>query len=207
VHSKPCSNHKNSAVQHCHCVCCPDSRIAHEIYQCYHDFVELARSRVETYRIPGLFLDLHGLGPKYKLSQIGYVINSNHFQNLSMLMDSDCCSVANAARELSNNASNENVVYGAQSFGALLTAHGITCTPSPRYPFPRRAPCPDADLTYMAGQYSVKRYGARFGDTIDGIQLELIADLRNKSNMQHCATHISSAVHQWLSCRRRNGKG
>lgn len=164
-------------------------------WQEYHDFIEVARSTVESTWGRGLYLDVHGHGHEAPRVELGYLLDLG-----DLGLDDEALSDSPIGRDTSIRHAWERtgtplaeLVRGGTSLGGRLEAADIRAVPSPGEPSPGTEP-------FFSGGYSTRRHGSRDGGTVDGIQLELHrSGLRDTdANRRAFAAILAEAVRMWL---------
>lgn len=131
----------------------------------YHDFIEEARTLVETSWGAGLFFDMHGHGHPIQRLELGYLLSASELalpdSSLNALADES--SVRSLAASVTLPFS--DLIRGPLSLGTLLSSAGVRAVPSTAEPSPGADP-------YFSGGYNTRRHGSLNGGDIDGIQIE-----------------------------------
>lgn len=135
----------------------------------YHDFIDVAKSRVTTDFGRGWFTDLHGHGHAIQRLELGYLLESGDLDDTNATMDAGT-SYENESSfrtfSAATTVSFSNVLRGSASLGTLLEAEGYASVPSTSTPHPLPGE------PYFAGGYSTQRHGCASGGTICGLQIE-----------------------------------
>jgi hypothetical protein len=135
----------------------------------YHDFIDVAKSRVTTDFGRGWFTDIHGHGHTIQRLELGYLLESSDLQQSDgTLNGSSAYENESSFRAFSaaTTVSFSNVLRGSASLGTLLEAEGYASVPS------TSTPAPGTSDPYFAGGYSTQRHGCATGGTICGLQIE-----------------------------------
>jgi len=145
-------------------------------WNAYHEFIEIAKMRVEKDYQKGLFVDLHGHGHDIQRIELGFLLSKSNLQlsdselNVSTILNKS--SILNLVNSNLQDLSHSELIRGTQSLGSILNIKGFPSVPSDSDLYPEN------DEPYFTGGYNTQRHGSRDGGTIDGIQLEFNQDIR-----------------------------
>lgn len=134
----------------------------------YHDFIDVAKSRVLSDHGRGWFTDIHGHGHTLQRLEIGYLLEASDLA----LGDGTLDGSSSYENESSFQVFSENttvsfsrLLRGHTSLGTLMAAAGYPSVPSVDIPGPGSDP-------YFTGGYSLQQHGCAGSGNICGLQIE-----------------------------------
>lgn len=145
----------------------PEAEIA---WNEYHEFIEVAKARVEADHGRGWFTDIHGHAHPIKRLELGYLLEGSDLRLSDATLDGNVAYENESSfRTLSANTtvSFSRVLRGPAGLGTLLQAEGYASVPS------GSTPAPLAGEPYFSGGYSTDRHTCiRITTNICGLQIE-----------------------------------
>ncbi|TRY78650.1 hypothetical protein TCAL_06616 [Tigriopus californicus] len=142
--------------------------IATTAYLDFHNLINDTRASIGT----GILFDLHGQGHKQNSTEVGYRISTSELN--AGIVAAENSSIRALAERL--NLPGNELIQGAQSFGALLEGQGFRALPSPRQPIP-------GEDKYYRGGYITNVHGSLNGGQVDAIQLEMPSEWRYEGTL------------------------
>lgn len=159
----------------------------------YHQFIDLAKSKITNDYGRGLFLDIHGHGHTIQRIELGYLLVNSELELADATLNTPALINESSIKGLvANNilgSSHSNLLRGPNSFGELLDNLNFLSVPSQTIPFPT------ITEPYFEGGYNTRRHGSRDNNIgIDAIQIELNQDIRNDSNTREILINSLTTV-------------
>ena len=160
----------------------------------YHDFIRVAKSKIQQDYGSGLLLDVHGHGHSQRHIQVGYLLDENDLVlSDSELNSANLINKSSIKSLVSNNRqgfSHSALIRGRQAFGTMLEDLNMHSIPS------QQSPEPYTDISFFEGGYNLAIHSSRNGGTIDGIQVELNRTdrLNSGGNVLTSADRITDAL-------------
>ena len=137
----------------------------------YHDFIRVAKNKIQQDYGSGLLLDVHGHGHSQRHIQVGYLLDeddlalSNSELNSTSIINKS--SIKNLVSSNLQGLSHSALIRGGQAFGTMLENLNMHSIPS------QQSPQPYTDISFFEGGYNLAVHSSRNGGTVDGIQVEL----------------------------------
>ncbi|HSL68911.1 MAG TPA: hypothetical protein VK864_01650 [Longimicrobiales bacterium] len=150
----------------------PEAEVA---WQEFHEFIAIAKNRVQTDFGRGWFTDLHGHGHSVARLELGYRLSAAELRLADATLDGDPAFEAKSSFRTFSAASPRSfsgALRGAGALGTLLGQAGYRAVPS------AQDAAPAENDAYFTGGYNVGRHGCADGGSICGVQIEHHADVR-----------------------------
>jgi N-formylglutamate amidohydrolase len=136
----------------------------------YHEFIEVARARVDADHGRGWYTDVHAHGHDIQRLELGYLLEGSDLRQYNTTLNaSTAYEEESSIRTLSalTSVSFSRVLRGNAGLGTLLDAEGYPSVPS------LSDPAPTTSEPYFNGGYSTNRHGCIDGvSRICGVQIE-----------------------------------
>ena len=158
-----------------------------DAWKAYHKFIQGAK---DSFKGPGLFLDLHGQVHCEEWVELGYLITGEQLNNQNFT-SAESSIRALAKRMCRDETEFVDILYGHKSFGALLEQNNYKTIPSPTITCPNEG-------NYFSGRYNITRHGSRSGGVMDAIQIETPRYLRNKEHCPQYAQALAKCIYSFL---------
>ncbi len=156
----------NRSLQKSHC----EDNTSNELWQLFHDQIFTFRQEVINDYNRGLLIDIHGHGHPIQRIELGYLLTSQKLRELSGDEKSIQHNETSINSLIENHPENINLgdlLFGNYSLGSLLSKSGFPTVPSSTDP----APIPGEP--FFSGGTNTKKYGSKYLNGVDAIQLEL----------------------------------
>jgi len=137
---------------------------AEKAYNEYHKFIIQAKAEFQG---AGLIIDLHGQNHGQNSTELGYVFMKNDLNDLNFTKDVP--SINSLLRRSGLDVT--ELLFGANSLGAMFESLGYRAVPSPKQPVP-------GDDKYYRGGYITQIHGSREGGLVDAVQVEVPGEIR-----------------------------
>ncbi|KAF0852884.1 mitochondrial N-formylglutamate amidohydrolase [Andalucia godoyi] len=156
----------------------------------YHKLLEEAcESCVEEHGF-ALLVDMHGMHPRYPVTQLGYLVDLEDLDNAEILCRDS--SVASLAIRKPGKCQVVDMVTGDSSLGALMVKYGIDAGPSPKFP----SPALSSDQRYFKGHFNIRRHT---GKNVIGVQIETTSGPRRTGPKRKAyAASLAGALRDFL---------
>lgn len=168
----------------------------------YHKYIAAAKRSVVRNFGSGLYLDFHGLRASRTKIEIGYLLSGSQLEIPDPRMRHPGYARLSSLYGLSEqtDASFEELLRGANSFGTLLTNASYDSVPSTQYPDPGRDSSNNRNA-YFSGGYNTFKHGSVQGGFISGIQLEHVWEgVRDSlSNRRAYCTALAGVTETYLA--------
>lgn len=149
---------------------CEDNT-SNDLWQLFHQQIEHYRRDVVQKYGRGLLIDIHGHGHPIQRIELGYLITSQQLRNASNEGNLSDLTIDSSIKSLvlnhPENQTLDQVLFGRNSLGTLLSDRGFPAVPS------EQDPAPNIGDPFFSGGTNTKSYGSRGGGKIDAVQLEL----------------------------------
>ena len=156
----------NRSLETSHC----EDDTSNDLWRLFHDQVESYRQNIiDTYG-RGLIIDIHGHGHPNQRIELGYLLTSQQLRDLVLEAPSTqdpTTSIHSLVESHPQNLSLNELVFGTQALGTLLSSRGFPTVPS------NQDPAPLAEEPFFSGGTNTKLYGSKSRGNVDAIQLEL----------------------------------
>ena len=156
----------NRSLETSHC----EDDTSNDLWRLFHRQVEDYRQTIIDIYGRGLIIDIHGHGHPNQRIELGYLLTSQHLREL-LLPNSQPQGLSSSMESLLNNhpqnLSLNDLVFGNQALGTLLSSSGFPAVPS------SQDPAPLVEEPFFSGGTNTKLYGSRSRNGVDAIQLEL----------------------------------
>jgi hypothetical protein len=171
---------------------------AHAGWHDYHEFIEIAKSKVTADHQRGWYTDLHGHGHAIARLELGYDLSAATLRLSDAELDAAITYELNSSIRTFSQQSPSSfsaLLRGQSSLGALLANAGYPSVPSADDPFP------DVGEEYFSGGYSTERHSCKTTGVICGVQIEAnLAGVRDTpENRAAFAAAIATAYAAFLT--------
>ncbi len=172
--------------------------LVEEAWRSYHDYIGLAKTKVDDDYGKGLFLDIHGHAHTIQRIELGYLLSRDALSLPPSILNSEDISNQSSIRSLVKNnlsgATHTQLLQGEFSLGSLLDNQGLASVPSLTDPFPQESE------PYFTGGYNTQRHGSsNNASTIDAIQIELNQDVRfDEDNRMRLIDSLTYAISDYI---------
>jgi N-formylglutamate amidohydrolase len=142
-----------------------ENPLAQQAWNEFQSYLDTARTTVMKQHGRGLYIDLHGHGHAEQRLELGYLHTAAQLDVADETLNSAAYAQESSLRAIAalGRVPYAELVRGQQSFGALLEAQGLLCSPSPTNPRPKPP--------YFRGGYNTARHG-RDAAPLAGLQIE-----------------------------------
>ena len=171
---------------------------AQEAWRDYHEFIEMARTKVTADHERGWYTDLHGHGHAIARLELGYDLSATTLRLTDSELDAaSTYETASSIRVFSQQSplTFAALLRGPSSLGTLLTNAGYPSVPS------AQDPAPDAGEEYFSGGYSTERHSCKTTGQVCGVQIEanLVGVRDTPPNRAAFAAAIATAYAAFLA--------
>jgi hypothetical protein len=142
---------------------------AEQAWHEFHEFVEIARSRVLADHGRGWYTDIHGHGHAIQRLELGYRVSGPNLRLSDAQLDADpAIERSSSFRTFSEQSplSFSALLRGPSALGTLFENAGVRSVPS------RQDPFPNVGEEFFSGGYNTDRHGCSDGGQICGVQIE-----------------------------------
>jgi hypothetical protein len=142
---------------------------AEQAWHEFHEFVEIAKSRVLAEHGRGWYTDIHGHGHTVQRLELGYQISAANLRRSDAVLDAGTTYERNSSFRIFSEQSPLSfsaLLRGSSALGTLFENAGVRSVPSQQDPFP------NVGEDFFSGGYNTNRHGCSGGGLICGVQIE-----------------------------------
>lgn len=144
----------------------PEAQIA---WNEYHQFIDVAKSRVLTEYGRGWYTDVHGHAHSVARLELGYLLGSDDLRLSNTVLDGSAAYEQKSSFATFSQSSPQpfsKLLRGTPALGTLLTSAGYRSVPS------AQDPAPLSGEAYFTGGYNTSTHGCATAGGICGVQIE-----------------------------------
>lgn len=141
-----------------------------EAWNDYHNFINIAKNKINADYQKGFYIDLHGHGHAIQRLELGYLFSKTELQYSDSVLNLpnyvNRSSIKNLVSTNKNNFTHSQLLRGDFSLGSILVKNNYPSVPSKTIPFPLTSE------DYFSGGYNTSVHSSFSGGAIDAVQIE-----------------------------------